>query len=834
MGKKKRLAASVLVFVMMLQTVQGFAAETIDYYTQNFDGATAGMSICSSSERIIDSWGVSNGVENIRYVLVDSKADASTSASSFSIDSISGDEYEIIDDEDEVTKATGSNAEEYDSDSEIVIDDRISVATASAAAVSLETTAVSDDDSDLYVKMVIDHRETQSSGNLSIWRNFASSSYNKDLAIKFDLKVFDNNAGRQLRFRSGSTNSVAHGNLAYISSTGEVTLLDETIEYEAIDDQWHTYTFNLIFDYPEAGSQTISAYIDDHLLASKTYTNITSVNYFDVLQFADENNTEVAELGFDNFKISTISGYVNKKELAATITKAQNAYDDGNGGQIEAGVALLEAINSAQAVYDNENATTELVDEAVLQLLYAIETFRILIVEDTEPFDELREKLVTSFGLALEGESGNDLSDSIVAAEVMSSEDEVAKALQTLITDDDRTQIFSDISPTLESGKFTDAAFISNTMKRIKTLALAYSQPGNRYYHDEELKEVILSAYDFVLTSWYCYGAEQPGNWWYWKISVFKQSMPIFLIMFDEISLEKRVEYIVAYNYFIDEDYDTIQTGANRLDIGSAAARLGVVAYDSDMIEKARAAIEKDLVYVDTVPPGDGFYPDGSFIQHTKVAYTGSYGKELLAQLISYKMDFDGSEWALPGEYDDFIYDIAYNSFAPLIYNGKMMDMVNGRAIVRQYSNITIGYETMDNLYLLSVVSDDDNKEKIQSMLKQWISNDDFYYNADSDSSAISANLRKFMRDSDIEAADKPIYNRVYPAMDRVVHTGLDYAFGLSMFSSRILSFEQTNGENIKGWYTGSGMPMFITMMPISIPTITGMPLICTVCPAPP
>ena len=65
---------------------------------------------------------------------------------------------------------------------------------------------------------------------------------------------------------------------------------------------------------------------------------------------------------------------------------------------------------------------------------------------------------------------------------------------------------------------------------------------------------------------------------------------------------------------------------------------------------------------------------------------------------------------------------------------------------------------------------------------------------------------RSVMNDSSIPLAQPMVKAHSYHNMDRVVQHRPGYAFGVSMFSSRIRAFEQTNGENLQGWYTGSGM----------------------------
>ena len=45
------------------------------------------------------------------------------------------------------------------------------------------------------------------------------------------------------------------------------------------------------------------------------------------------------------------------------------------------------------------------------------------------------------------------------------------------------------------------------------------------------------------------------------------------------------------------------------------------------------------------VSSGDGFYKDGSFIQHTDIAYTGSYGSVLLTRSANILFLLEGTLW---------------------------------------------------------------------------------------------------------------------------------------------------------------------------------------------
>lgn len=78
---------------------------------------------------------------------------------------------------------------------------------------------------------------------------------------------------------------------------------------------------------------------------------------------------------------------------------------------------------------------------------------------------------------------------------------------------------------------------------------------------------------------------------------------------------------------------------------------------------------------------GDGFYEDGSFVQHDVVAYTGSYGIVLLGGTAYLLALLAGSEWAVTDPEMSVMYDAVERTFAPVVFDGLMMDSVRGRAV---------------------------------------------------------------------------------------------------------------------------------------------------------
>ena len=138
-----------------------------------------------------------------------------------------------------------------------------------------------------------------------------------------------------------------------------------------------------------------------------------------------------------------------------------------------------------------------------------------------------------------------------------------------------------------------------------------------------------------------------------------------------------------------DVDLDSrFHTGANLADITTNRILQGALLGDDARIRKALA---DQLTVFATIDPydldhgvTDGYYADGSFIQHASVAYTGSYGKGLLTRVVQTLKILDGTgyrarrragpTWCRAG---------CANGFAPLIFEGWMMEIVKGRAVSR-------------------------------------------------------------------------------------------------------------------------------------------------------
>lgn len=106
-------------------------------------------------------------------------------------------------------------------------------------------------------------------------------------------------------------------------------------------------------------------------------------------------------------------------------------------------------------------------------------------------------------------------------------------------------------------------------------------------------------------------------------------------------------------------------TGANLVWKVTASALAAVIRQDGEGLSAARNALLPLFTYASE---GDGFYEDGSFIQHDNYAYTGGYGVSLLQDLIRLMVWLRDTLWALPAAAQEMTARWIEHSFVPLMF----------------------------------------------------------------------------------------------------------------------------------------------------------------------
>ncbi|GAB1154558.1 polysaccharide lyase 8 family protein [Paenibacillus illinoisensis] len=455
-------------------------------------------------------------------------------------------------------------------------------------------------------------------------------------------------------------------------------------------------------------------------------------------------------------------------------------------------------------------------------------------VHASDEYDSLRIKWRT----LLTGGSYNT-SDPDISVQITSITNTAQSYWSTLDKSNNRTSLWNDLTD------WSKSATMTATYNRLKSLAIAYSTSGSSLYGNASLGSDILSALDWMYSNRYNPNKSQTDNWWDWQIGTPQALSDLVILMYDQLTATQIASYISTIDKFIPDptkrlNSTVIETGANRTDKAQVVVLRGIVGKTATKIAQGRDALSQVFQYVTT---GDGFYSDGSFIQHSNIAYTGSYGRVLMAGLSKLLYELAGSTWQVTDINLANVYDWVTRSFQPLIYKGAAMDMVRGRAISREaQQDHAMGRDIIVSLYRLTLTAPAAEQSLIQRLVKGWIQQDttfSSYYSGLPVSDIVS--LKQLINNASIPANVTGNINKVYNEMARAVHQRSDFAFGVSMFSSRIGRYESSQDENFHGWHTGEGMTYlynndlnqysqgyWATVDPYRLPGITVDPFLLT------
>ncbi|GAA0660624.1 polysaccharide lyase 8 family protein [Streptomyces thermocarboxydovorans] len=365
---------------------------------------------------------------------------------------------------------------------------------------------------------------------------------------------------------------------------------------------------------------------------------------------------------------------------------------------------------------------------------------------------------------------------------------------------------------------FDPPAGITLSYSRLWTMTQAYVQPGTGSTGDPGLLATILRGLDHLSATVYNPSTTRYGNWWEWQIGSPRLLTDITAALHDHLGPERIDAMCAAIDHFIPDpaltDYSGTSTGANRVDLCRSVALRGILGRDPAKIALARDALSPVFPYVTR---GDGLYADGSFIQHTWVAYSGTYGQVMLDGLARLFTLLAGSDWEVTDPARQIVLDSVEHAYAPLIHDGLVMDSVNGRAISRGYlksddrhvmrSDHFHGQQLIAAIALLAGAASPAERERWQARVKGWIERDTVspILTARQFGVADLARLHA-IADSPLPAAPEPTGHRLFAAMDRAVHRRPGFTANIAMASDRIAHYECGNGENPRGWHTGAGM----------------------------
>ena len=388
-----------------------------------------------------------------------------------------------------------------------------------------------------------------------------------------------------------------------------------------------------------------------------------------------------------------------------------------------------------------------------------------------------------------------------------------------------RTSLWPDIPLTGIGQSATATSNLGLHFNRLYDMALGYAVPGNPYAGNPALAADIVAGLKLLNDTAYKPGMRAAGNWWFWEIGIPRKSVDILTLLHSEVPESLRTSLLAAVRWFTPNPNwrgratTFAETGANRVDKALACCMRGILDNNPDEIvlgrdalsDTVRGGVNSVFTYVTS---GDGFYTDGSFVQHTYLPYAGTYGVVALAGIAEIIAMLGGSTWAVNDPKRTVLLDAVEQTYAPFVWDGRIMDTVRGRAVSRQREpDYVSGFGLISAVLLLAPGCEEPYRSRFLALAKGWLERcaDQKLVGHPTQSLAKSLLSLDVLSNTTVVSAPAPVYSRMFADQDRLVHHRQQWGCTVNLSSKRIGRYEWGNSENNLGWYQGDGMTFVYT-----------------------
>lgn len=396
-----------------------------------------------------------------------------------------------------------------------------------------------------------------------------------------------------------------------------------------------------------------------------------------------------------------------------------------------------------------------------------------------------------------------DATDGVLANKVVVLNTSAQNHWNALNKSPGRTALWNDLP--LNTGK-SDA--LTPIFDRLRTLSAAYATPGAGLRGNQALREDIVAALQWLNAGYFAAGRPFYDNWFPWHLGIPLVVIDVFACLHDGLPVATRDGLYAAYAAAIDYYQSTAgptyaETGANRIWRARIDVGLGAALESPARLAAGRDKLSVVLPYVTS---GDGFYVDGSFIQHNIHSYTGGYGLYLIAELSGVLETLDATPWRVVDPNLRNVFRWVDEVYLPVMFRGGIMDMTRGREISRAgYTDHSAGHATLGAIARVAQFADPATAARLRALVKGHIQSDlyrPFLANA---GLSVAALVKPWLDQPGVAAEAPAPRCFVFGGMDRIVHRRTDWAYGVSLSSKRIAKYEAINGENLHGWFLGDG-----------------------------
>ena len=374
-----------------------------------------------------------------------------------------------------------------------------------------------------------------------------------------------------------------------------------------------------------------------------------------------------------------------------------------------------------------------------------------------------------------------------------------------------------------------DAVEFRQTFKNVLLMAKAYRLEHGALYKNPELLRDMINILEWLTAN--CYRPQsQTDNWWTWEIGIPKDIIPTLILLSDKLTPEQKIKFTEGVRFFQPDPFHggaigtgsthvlgyRMQYAANRVDNSMTALGLGLLLEDNEFVHLASLASSSVLEFVSVADSTtlaekgypNGYYKDGSYIDHSRTPYAGSYGIVVLEGIVNISAILSNSPWQFSQDKAKILEDIFVNTYGIGVYNGLMLDTLRGRAVAREkLTDKTIGRQVMNHIIKSLDSVGEEGRKILLNYLKNWLTADPEYVGSlkELNEIVVKKKAQEIIENQGISGI-VPSAHKNYPLMDRAIHRTDNWLFALSMFSERISNAEIMNGENLYGWHQGDGM----------------------------
>ena len=304
-------------------------------------------------------------------------------------------------------------------------------------------------------------------------------------------------------------------------------------------------------------------------------------------------------------------------------------------------------------------------------------------------------------------------------------------------------------------------------LKRLVTIATAYTDKRSAYYGNEVLYNAIKTALQYWIQQ-----DPKCHNWWYNQISVPQTQAELFALM-DAGQQKLPADVLNPILTMMSKRSDPRKwTGANKMDIAIHHLTRGCL-LKNDSIVKVNA---DEIFFPVQIVKAEGIQKDMSYHQHGPQLYIGGYGTVFVDNIVRMGNILNGTKFAMNDQKLKLFSDFTRNTYLN-VFRGHHLDFsVTGRGVSRKG---ILDYGDCAPLFKHLQTLDPTHADEYAAAARRFSTQEASYQRSDR--------------------------NIMYYCSDYMLHNRKNFDLSVRTASTRTNKTESGNGENLYGTYMSDG-----------------------------